>query len=275
MTAATIYLYCISLAVVSKFILEHRFGAARYCSTGSFTEFLNIRYFHEGFSLRVDPGFYRISYCIKWVGALLLPMGGFASLIGGLLCAYWFFRVEIQYDYKHHTIFIGLNCVLVSFIAPSGLLLGGALDQGSVLWTKCAALLLISQIYWSSAYIKILSPMFTSGQVLHSLYFYLWDEQYRLRIRETRIPSFLTKPDLGSLNQRRFFKGISVTAIFLELLVPVLLIIPAPGAWMGAFLLGVAMHLGFQIILPTRLIPFFLASMSLYLICPSSPLWVS
>lgn len=257
----------ISLSVLLKFFIDHRFGASSYGSIGSYTSFANKRYAEEGYSRRIGPRLYRFGYTLKWVGVLLLPVGGWPTTIGAAMIIWWFFWIEIQYDYKHHVIFLGLCCGITMLASPSGLFFPQAIEEQDVVLIRYAALLLLTQMYLSSAFIKCLSPSFVSGQVLSNLFRYLAIEQNRFAFRETYIPKRLANA-LVTENVRylRFFKICSLATIFFEFLIPILLWFPS--MWAFAFTLGLIMHLCFQVIYPVRLAPFLVSSLTLYFVVP-------
>lgn len=252
-----------SLSVLIKFLLDHRVGASRYCSDGSFTSFVNFRYAEEGFAHRITARTYRLAYRLKWIGLLLLPLGGWPTVIGAIITALWFFAVEIHFDYKHHTIFLGLCCSITALAGPGGIWAPAVTSAGEIETVRLLALVLLTQMYLSSGLIKMLSPSFMSGQVLENLFDYLSVEQQRFRWREVRIPRLATRL-LAGPEGNALTRTMSRTTVACEIALAPLLWIP--GAWPVAFTLGAAMHCAFQIIPPLRLLPFLTSILTLYLV---------
>lgn len=259
-------LYTITAAILFKFAIEARAGAYSYCQPGHFTRYANDRYTAEGVARNITPQAYRRWFVCKWLAACTLALGGWLSAAAAAVLAAWFLAIEPRYDYKHHTLFIGVACAFVSLVAPTGLLLEGPQHspEAQLLLTSVLVAVLV-QVYLSSAWIKILSPMFRSGLVLANLFDYLAVEQQRFRITETYIPVELIRhieriSDTPSYS--RLWKTLAWATIATEALVAGLLLVPHCRPY--GMSLGIVMHFAFTLILPRRLLPFLLATVGLY-----------
>lgn len=260
----TVVLLALTCSVLLKFGIEDRVGAKSYFADGSFIAYSQRRYADEGLAARLSTRQYRLWYALKWAGVLLLPWGGWVSVVGAGILAWWFFRIELAYDYKHHTIFLGLLSALVVLMGPRGLLLPalpGTLErtQPEILATICLSLL-----YLSSAVIKIKSRSFTSGQVLDNLFDYWFVEHSRTQRQEILVPFGVMRwiSSFSTVSKRKLFQILSIGAISIELLLVPLLIIP--NLWWIAFSLGTLMHLSFTALYAWRLLPFLISCLSIY-----------
>lgn len=262
-----IALYGLTLAIAVKFVLEALVGSRQYIAVGSFTAYSNERYADEGLANRLTRRSYCVAYTVKWVALCVLPLGGWATVVGAVLLSVWFFRIEIAYDYKHHTIFLGLFSALLAFAGPGGLMYSPTTStqtvEPEVMATICLCLL-----YLSSAVIKLKNPRFVDGSVLQHLFYYWQREGARMRRKEVVLPGSLVRAvdSLTPATRGRTFRALSMVAIAWEIvLIP---LIVAPGTWGYAITLALIMHLAFTTLFVWRLIPFCIAVISLYCMVP-------
>jgi len=274
----------IAVAALWKFTSEHFSGAWRYLDGGSYVRFCYLRAHPRGPFRRV--GFYKAAYLAKWVAVSGLLLG-IEPQVCALVLAGWF-ALEIGYDWKYHTVFLMLACAILSVDPGCGSIL--RLDQLSCLadaecrrvlvdtsttwvWPKWITLLVVTQMYWASAYTKVRSEQFRSGSALLKTTRALHMNRQLLRRWEYHVPKTVVKhlieapPDVG---QRRWAVAAWGT-IAGEALLPIGLASPVLPVYYGAVVFGAVMHAGFTVLLPRKLPPFGIACLSAYLMVMPIP----
>src|SRR5699024_10628550 len=92
--------------------------------------------------------------------------------VAALALGVWF-MFELQYDMKYHTVFLGISCVAVAVSgAPAGIWSIVSGDASGVYvgsFVHSMLVMLVAQVYWSSAWRKIQAPRFLSGKSLAAL----------------------------------------------------------------------------------------------------------
>ncbi len=277
-TSLGVFRFALGLAVVWKTLWEHHWGGASYFNEDSLTRWRYERRVRFR-KLVPTPTAYRVFYYTRMVCALLL-LAGFLSQIALIVLALWYF-FEFSFDRKFHTAFLGLCCTfltlssdtenylsvgrlliassLTDFFAP-----GVAAQATADPWPQVLLTLLVVHLYWSSAWHKLRSPQFLSGDALQKAL-----EHYALIRKDVRhseiwYPNRLTRvltvdePDAV----RRRWRLPSQATVAVEALIPVLLLIPA--TWGIACVAGILLHIAFTGILPRRLLPFTIATVATY-----------
>ena len=191
----TLALYGLTTAIAVKFALDAQVGARDYLAAGSFTAYSNGRYADEGLARALTRRLYSRSYWAKWVALVALPIGGWGTVAASIVLAFWFLLVEVAYDYKHHTLFLGLYSALISFTGPGGLFIPPTTQGETLLQPEVLATAGLCLMYLSSAVIKLASPQFVNGSVLRNLFDYWSHESSRMRRVEVVLPrSLVNRP---------------------------------------------------------------------------------
>lgn len=208
---------------------------------------------------------------IRPISAVLLLLGPYPRFAAIALVVRLVY--ELGYEYRSHTIYLSLLCgatacmaSLPSNVATCALSGYNPLVKGNTY--ACFLIVLFTvQMYLSSAYRKLRSPTFMSGQ---RLYIYVWalaQGRARDEPREAWLPRTLLNRH-ERLHWRggwlTVWKSSSWLVVAVEAALPVLLV--APPLWPVAVVLGVGMHFAFLLLMPRRLVPFSLATVSSYLI---------
>lgn len=268
----------LAIAIAWKVAWEHRWGASRYFDE---TNYVGWR-FHKVHIWWVSVGSnsYRLMYFSRAVATVAILLG-VGARFAALALAFWFF-FEFNFDRKYHTLFLGLCSMLAA--CSSGIdnhftlregwdLIGGRGGLAPVSpvgvdpLPQILLVLLVAQMYWSSAYHKARSPQFRSGRGLQQI-----AEHY------TTIESEMPFHEIWYAGLVRRFPCLSrpapiwpgwrlaaLSTIFLETIIPVLLLLSST-TWRVSVILGLTMHLGFTLLLPKRLLPFTVATLSTYIL---------
>lgn len=275
----------IAIAVLWKFTSDQLSGAWHFLDEGSFARFRYLSAHPHGPFRSVAV--YRVAYLAKWVAAagLILDVG---PQICALVLAGWF-ALEAGYDRRFHIIFLMLTCIILGVDWGCGNILRP--DQISCLvntdcrhnlvntattwvWPKWITLLLVTQVYWASAYAKVRSLQFRSSDVLVATSRFLYMNRPHLRHWEFYYPKIMVKYLIEAPADvcRRRWAPATWGTIVGEALLPFGLATPVPSIFWAAFTVGVIMHVGFTTLLPRRLVPFTIACVAAYLMI--IPIWV-
>ncbi|MEU2422235.1 hypothetical protein ABZ619_14605 [Streptomyces sp. NPDC007851] len=271
-------------ALVWKIVADHVYGMARFFDDrpGSLVRWRYERA-ETAVKLLLSPTAYKVFYVARAVAALCLFAGVLTPLAAAVVAAWCMF--EFTFDRKFNTVFLGVMCLPFVFARGAGayLSLQSLLDAGSpagflgpprahgggsLSWPQFAAVVLVFQLYWSSAWFKAASRQFTSGDTLQKVFAQLAALRGELPAgrREYYFPDWFTRrfaTGEPSLVARRW-RLPALTAIAVEAALPVLLIVPA--TWCAGALLGLLTHAAFTAMLPKRLVPFSLASVGSYVL---------
>jgi len=171
---------------------------------------------------------------------------------------------ELLYEYRFNTIHM-LLCLL--FLLPAGALGHGfqlsAESSNKNTWSQFLIVLLTVDVYLNSAWHKVRSKHFISGVYLRQLTLAASELKSSMPLWEYRHPTVLaTLARSGS--HPAIWPLAAVGTVALESVVPIGLFISPLRPF--AVLLGVGMHIVFMGILPVRLLPFTLASISTYVL---------
>lgn len=273
--------FLVGSAALLKFTIDHVCGMWHYFDEQP-RKLVRYRYESSQSAVKIllSVQIFRTFYVIRLFAALGLLTGTLQSFSALVVAAWCFF--EFTWDRKFNTAFIGLLCTVLAtvdgsaqylsldallasfspadFLSPSG--------QGPVGWTiqQFAVILLVFVVYWSSALRKLRSSQFMSGKVLQ-----LWfermatiDQELPSRRREYFLPGSFTR--VMALGQpkvvARRWRPLAIATIIIELALPLGLLVPS--LWVICVALGVAMHIGFTMLVPKRLVPFCIASVGSY-----------
>ncbi|MFF7475031.1 hypothetical protein [Streptomyces sp. NPDC008092] len=271
-------------ALVWKIIADHVFGMARFFDDHP-RSLVRWRYERDEMAVKLllSPTAYKVFYAARAVAALCLFAGVLTPLAAATVAAWCMY--EFTFDRKFNTVFLGTMCLPfvfargtdaylslqslldapspAAFLDPSRVPGGGGLS-----WPQLAVVVLVFQLYWSSAWFKAASPQFTSGDTLQKVFEQLTALRGELPDgrREYYLPDWFTRrfaTDEPSLVARRW-RLPSLATIAVEAALPVLLVIPA--TWAVGALLGLLTHAAFTAMLPKRLVPFSLASVGTYVL---------
>lgn len=278
----------LAAAALFKFGYEHGRGAWRYFDPQSYVYY---RFRREHPRVPVGRTGYRVLYVAKFVAAACLLVG-FLPQVAGVVLAIWFF-FELCYDRKFHTTYLGL-CALflaaspaltdaltwrtvVDMVAgsPAGVWRAEAARTSDDVFAQVLLVLLTSQMYLSSAYLKLRSPQFMSGSALHTFTASSHAERHAQRFRDTWYPPVMVRhlidvpPEVG----RRRWRPAAVATVVCEFTLPVALLVPA--LFPVAFVVGAIMHTAFAAVLPVRLPPFSVATVGSYVLFLPPSIWLT
>ena len=166
------------------------------------------------------------------------------------------------------------NSIRYAILMAACLLVAGSLGSGLTArhhestandWAQCLAVLITTDVYWNSAWHKSRSHQFRSGRFLAQWVYVYTRTRHQLRYREHYVPGFV-RNHLGTPSPRNLavWRVISASAIGLEILLPVALIVPQTR--MYAIVAGIGMHLCFTCLKPRQLITFTSLAVGSYLL---------
>ncbi|MGX9889462.1 hypothetical protein [Streptomyces sp. NPDC002276] len=271
-------------ALLWKMTADHVFGMARFFDDRP-QSLVRWRYERDEMAVKVllSPTAYKVFYVARAVAALCLFAGVLTPLAAALVAAWCMF--EFTFDRKFNTVFLGMMCLpfvfargsdaylslqsLLDAPSPAAFLDPPRVHGGAILsWPQFAAVVLMFQVYWSSAWFKAASRQFTSGDTLQKVFEQLAAVRDELPAgrRDYYFPDWFTRrfaTDDPALVARRW-RVPSLATIAAEAALPVLLIVPA--TWRVGALLGLLTHAAFTAMLPKRLVPFSLASVGTYVL---------
>jgi hypothetical protein len=268
----------LGLAMLWKFGWDQHWGAAQQFGEGTYVRW---RYERSSSALRTIPArCYGRLYRARWMAAVCFAMG-FATPLAGLCLAAWF-AFEFSYDHKYHTVFLGAATLILSASTGTSDHLAVALGSNGIQvrgvcrrceadpWPQILIVLLTTQMYWSSAFHKARSGQFRSGAVLQQTVEHYAAISPSMPYREiwygrlvARVPSLIApRPMWGG------WRAAALGSILVEGLLPVLLLGPWR-LWLAGVVLGSVLHASFTLLLPRRLMPFTIATISTYVLFAS------
>lgn len=196
-------------------------------------------------------------------------LAGVAVLCGvatkeGLVVIVVALAIENYYEFRRHTTFMAL-CALLMLPAHAlgrGLELSSATSSQNT-WAQALIVLLVVEVYWNSAWLKIRSSQFHSGRLLAQLMHFNLNVRTRLPYREFIFPRPVRRLLCGNgPAEVARWRLLSRATIVMETLLPLgLLFRPTYAVAVG---LGIAMHTAFTFLVPRRLVPFSLATVATY-----------
>jgi len=211
---------------------------------------------------------YRPVLVVRTIATLVLLLGPVPRLAALVIAAaLWF---ELGYEFRYHTIYMAVGCVIVATMGDlpasplPALVDPDPTPTSGNTWGIFLVTLTSIQLYVASAYRKIRSPQFYSGRRLYAFY---WGATAAVDKRpepQLLVPRFLRDGHREPYHPvwLRRWRVASVLVIALEFGLPVALLVPA--LWLPAAAVGVAMHVGFLLLKPFRLVPFAIASVAAY-----------
>lgn len=270
----------LGLAFVWKVCWELRWGALHHLDRGSL---IRWRYEHGDSPVKLipHPVVFRVFHLLRAVAAACLLLG-IGTPVAAAALALWCWY-EFTFDRKSSHAFLGVCSALLvlSGAADQYLTLSDLLTAGSIgdfltpaaaavptadPWPQILLILAAIHLYWSSAWHKMRSPQFMSGDALQKAFEQLATIRYELprMHREYWFPEWFNRHfAIGDPQAvRRRWKGPAVTVVAVEALLPLLLLIPQ--TWLVAVLAGLTMHAIFTMLMPKRLMPFTLATVGTY-----------
>ncbi|GAA3886108.1 hypothetical protein GCM10023084_43600 [Streptomyces lacrimifluminis] len=270
-------------ALLWKITVDHLYGMARFFDIGP-RSLLRWRYERDEMAVKLllSPSAYKVFYAARAVAVVCLFAGVLTPLAAAVVAAWCVF--EFTFDRKFNTLFLGMMCLPFVFAtgADAYLSLQSLLDApspaafadpsrvpgGGPSWPQAAVVVLMFQMYWSSAWFKAASRQFTSGDVLQKVFEQLASVRGELPRgrRENYFPEWFVRRFATaepSVVARRW-RIPALATVVVEAALPLLLIFPA--TWPAGALLGLLMHAAFTLLLPKRLLPFGLASAGTYVL---------
>jgi hypothetical protein len=276
----------LALAVLSKFVIEHRRGSSCCLQPGTFTSY----------QLRSKPrlraavtAVYPIAYRLKWLAVVLLLFGVVPQTAAILLVGWFVLRLPV--DSLNHTFYLMLCCLCLAACAglddcltwrtgirilhdgPASVLHAES-ERLSDPFGQLVIVLLTSQMYLATAVRKIRSVEFRQGRVLHRIAEHLVLTSGQAPYRDAWYPGvvvrMLVAGDHEAMSRR--WRPAAVGTIIVELVLPFGLAVPWLWSWFAVA--GLVLHLGFTFLLPIRLIPYGLATVSSFVLF-ASPFMVS
>ncbi|MFE6868824.1 MauE/DoxX family redox-associated membrane protein [Kitasatospora sp. NPDC057692] len=252
----------VGLACLMKFIGSFPNGGWNRLDPGTYSRYLLIR----GFGPRTGAlvcRYYRPVLVVRLLSSLALTVGLAPNLAAAAVALGLVF--ELSYLNRFNTIYLALLCAA---LCCAGNLGAGIPNNGHDMsnkntWAQFLIVLVTTNMYWNSAWIKARSEHFRSGLLLAQ-----WVQtgarvRERLPYREFYYPRFIVQR-IGNTGPAslQFWRTVAWAVIALEFIVPI-------GLCFGplrpfAIAAGVAMHLCFTALLPRGLVGFSLGSIASY-----------
>jgi hypothetical protein len=205
---------------------------------------------------------YRPILCVRLAAALLLtggvaPKAAALAVIGGLL-------FELLYEYRSNTVFLALmtSCLLVAGNPGDGLYVVHRMSDANT-WAQFLVVLIVTDVYWNSAWQKTRSAHYMSGLLLAQYVHFTGKAQEKLRFREFFYPRLFLRwfGGVDAATVRRW-RVVALAVILVEVALPVALALPASRPY--AIAVGVCMHAAFLLLLPRPLLGFSLGTVASY-----------
>lgn len=238
-----------------RFALSIGQGGWNRLAPGSLSLHLAEQRFGPG-KARLLAALYRPALILRTVAALSLTAGSVPRIAFLIVLAGS--AMELLYlkspNAVRYTLLTG-SCLLVAGDLGHGL----TIEHGSTTantWAQCLLVLIITDIYWNSAWQKLRSPQFRTG-----LYLAQWVHTYAQvrnqlpQPRQFAVPG-LVRRHLGNLTDRdiRVWRLVAATVTTAEIALPPALLIEQMMPY--AVVAGIAMHTAFTCLKPRQLITF-------------------
>ncbi|HEY7224674.1 MAG TPA: hypothetical protein VH561_13945 [Micromonosporaceae bacterium] len=170
---------------------------------------------------------------------------------------------ELYWEYRFNTIY--LMCCLLAILPAERL--DGYSDrvvssQGNT-WAQALVVLVTIDLYWNSAWCKIRSAQFRSGMLLAQVFNGAASLRHLMPRWEFWHPAWLGRMARAP-GAAGVWQTLSIGVIGAEVLLPIGLLFPEQ--WAMTAVVGLVLHVGFVILLPLRLIPFQIVTISTYLL---------
>ncbi|NSC25396.1 hypothetical protein FM076_31290 [Streptomyces albus subsp. chlorinus] len=171
---------------------------------------------------------------------------------------------ELLHDFRFNTCYLALltTALLTAGDLGSGFSLSTAQSTRNT-WAQWLVVVLTTDMYWNSAWLKLRSPQFMSGTLLAQYFYANKVLRTRLPYREYALPSGAYAL-LGTLEAPavRRCRVLAVGTVVLEIALPLALLSRAP---LGPVMVtGAVLHAAFALLSPRAVIGFSLATVSTY-----------
>ena len=275
--AISLFRVLVAVAILWKIAWEHHWGAWNYFNTDNYVrwrwEHTNRRYdIIRRRQLPVGTTVYRTLYVIRVVAATCFLLGVGAQPAALVLAAWFFFQASFERWW--HPVYLGCVTLLLAlspgiddhFTLMSSFHVGDVAGPGVDPWPQLMLMLLVVQMYWSSAYLKARSPQFRSGAVLYEMFNHMSQIRRFMPHYEIGYPRVLQRSLIDGDREviSRRWRPAALMTIGAEFAIPPLLLLPS--TYFVAAAVGVVMHAGFTAIWPIRLLPFTIGTVSSYLL---------
>jgi hypothetical protein len=170
---------------------------------------------------------------------------------------------ELSYDYRFNTLFLLMldGCLVAAGALGHGLRPVHQLSSANT-WSQFLIMLLAVDLYLASAFAKARSVQFRSGRLLAQLVHVAILIRPRLPRWEYSFPAWLAGWSADPNGPVPGWRAASYGVIAAEALLPFGLLYPPTRS--VAWVVGIGMHVAFTAIMPARLLPFSIASVSTY-----------
>ncbi|MGW7260711.1 hypothetical protein [Streptomyces sp. NPDC054834] len=214
---------------------------------------------------RLLAGIYRPALIVRTAGAVALAAGLVPRL--SLLLVLTGAGMELLYlkspSAVRFTLLTGA-CLMVAGDLGHGLHIEHHPSTANT-WAQVLLVVITTDLYWNSAFLKIRSRQFRTGLYLaQMMYAYTQLKDRLVYRRQHAIPGFVHR-HTGNLSTRdiRLWRLVSVTVIVAEIALPIALLIPQTTPY--AVAAGIGMHAAFTALKPRQLITFSGLALGTYL----------
>lgn len=250
----------LGVACALKFVTSLTHGGWNRLASSFTRHDLDTRHGPRGAALVVAC--YRPVLCVRLAAALLLtagvaPRAAAVVVIAGLL-------FELMYEFRSNTVFLALmvGCVLVAGNLGDGVHVVHRMSAANT-WAQFLVVLIVTDVYWNSAWQKTRSVHYMSGLILAQYVHFTAQAQRKLPFREFYYPQpFLRWFGAGDAVAMRRWRKVALLVIIVEVALPITLSLPATRPY--AIAAGISMHAAFLLLLPRQLLGFSLGTVSGY-----------
>lgn len=250
----------LGVACVLKFVMSLTHGGWNRLASGFTRHDLDTRHGPSRAALVVAC--YRPVLCVRLAAALLLtsgvaPKAAAVVVIAGLV-------FELTYEFRSNTVFLALmvGCVLVAGNLGDGVHVVHRMSAANT-WAQFLVVLIVTDVYWNSAWQKTRSAHYMSGLILAQYVHFTAQAQRKLPFREFYYPRlFLRWFGGGDAVAMRRWRKVALLVIVVEVALPIALSLPATRPY--AVAAGISMHAAFLLLLPRQLLGFSLGTMAGY-----------
>ncbi|PPF44849.1 hypothetical protein C5B85_08895 [Pseudoclavibacter sp. AY1F1] len=252
----------LGLACLVKNIEALRHGGWKRFENGSFERHRLISS-RPGASRLVLP-LYRVVLILRVFCAFGIIVGfGLWFWISVLILAY---LLELCFEFRFHTVFTILMLAILATARAPGVMFNFSHETSSAnTWTQGLAVVAVTHLYVNSAWMKLRSRQFMSGRTLAQFIYVNSLIGPYLSFREFWYPRWLVR--VADIKEWRFaviWKTAAVMTVVAEIILPLLLL--SNFTYDLALVAGIVMHALFTFLLPRRLLPFSIATVSTYLL---------